>query len=377
MAKRIFTPRAITSKYALPVLQTHNWDVPPLPALRDFIHMYRLKAKKVLSQNYIMNMQLNRKVVHKAGDINDGMVIEIGPGPGGITRALLERPVRRLDVIEIDERFIPPLDILKGSSNGRLHIHSANILKTDEEQIWKDAGAERLSWLDEKLPPLHLIGNLPFNIAIPLILRREGAWTFGRVPLTLTFQLEVAKRIVSKIDSDFRSRLSIMAQFVSVPKLVFEMPGIPLYFFGFQVLFCAKTKVDVGLVRFVPRITPLINAPYEVVEKVVRHVFMFRQRHLSHGLKALYPRELVKELYPDIIKHSCIDPKRISVELEVEEVGQLCDVYYMQCNENPGLFLYRKENWKKGMDVLKDLPTLCHLHMYSILRTRSAQKVSH
>lgn len=85
--------------------------LPPLPPLRDFIQMYRLNAKKILSQNYLMDMNLTRKIVEASGMRRDDMVFEIGPGPGGITRAILERPCRRLDVVEIDERFIPPLQV--------------------------------------------------------------------------------------------------------------------------------------------------------------------------------------------------------------------------------------------------------------------------
>lgn len=160
-------------------------------------------------------------------------MVEIGPGPGGITRAILEKPIERLDVVEIDERFIPPLVILQGASNQRMHIHQANILKTDIGKIWEEANAPKVSWYDDDaLVPFHIIGNLPFNIASPLIIKflanisaREGAWAFGRVPLTLSFQAEVARRIVSSIDCDTRSRISVMSQFFTVPKLLFQIPG--------------------------------------------------------------------------------------------------------------------------------------------------------
>uniref|UniRef100_A0A0M3HP76 rRNA adenine N(6)-methyltransferase n=1 Tax=Ascaris lumbricoides TaxID=6252 RepID=A0A0M3HP76_ASCLU len=83
--------------------------LPPLPALRDFIHMYKLNAKRILSQNFLMDMNLTRKIVRAAGIEEGDRVVEIGPGPGGITRAILEAGCERLDVIEIDKRFIPPL----------------------------------------------------------------------------------------------------------------------------------------------------------------------------------------------------------------------------------------------------------------------------
>lgn len=85
--------------------------LPPLPALRDFIHMYRLRAKKILSQNYLMDMNITRKIAKHANVKQNDWVIEIGPGPGGITRAILEAGAARLEVVEIDSRFIPPLQV--------------------------------------------------------------------------------------------------------------------------------------------------------------------------------------------------------------------------------------------------------------------------
>jgi dimethyladenosine transferase 1 len=146
--------------------------LPPLPALRDFIHMYRLRAKKILSQNYLMDMNLTRKIARQAGNLEGAHVVEVGPGPGGITRAILEENCRRLDVIEIDHRFLPPLEHLAEASDHRLHVHHANVLKTDIGNIWSDAGVAKCSWMDDP-PPLHIIGNLPFNIASPLIIKLD------------------------------------------------------------------------------------------------------------------------------------------------------------------------------------------------------------
>ncbi|VDM73400.1 unnamed protein product, partial [Strongylus vulgaris] len=192
--------------------------LPPLPPLRDFIHMYRLRAKKILSQNYLMDMNLTRKIVKSAGVHPGDWVCEVGPGPGGITRAILEAECERVDVVEIDQRFIPPLEHLAEAAEGRLNIHHADVLKTNIGEIWSKAGAEKRREWNDDLPSMHVIGNLPFNIASPLIIKllrdmsyRRDAWQFGRVPLTLTFQMEVAKRICGPIDDDARSRLSIMA----------------------------------------------------------------------------------------------------------------------------------------------------------------------
>ncbi|PIO65672.1 ribosomal RNA adenine dimethylase family protein, partial [Teladorsagia circumcincta] len=251
--------------------------------------MYRLRAKKVLSQNYLMDMNLTRKIVRTAGVQPGDWVCEVGPGPGGITRAILEAECERLDVVEIDHRFIPPLELLAEASDDRLRIHRADVLKTNIGDLWNDGGAQRGCEWTEDPPNMHIIGNLPFNIASPLIIKllkdmsyRRDAWRFGRVPLTLTFQMEVAKRICSPIDCDSRARISIMAQYLTEPKLLFKIPG---------ACFVPKPDIDVGVVRFIPRIQPLISAPFEVVEKLCRQVFHYRQKYMIKGLKTLYPKE--------------------------------------------------------------------------------------
>ncbi|KIH51630.1 ribosomal RNA adenine dimethylase family protein, partial [Ancylostoma duodenale] len=254
-------------------------------------------------------------IVRGAGVHPGDWVCEVGPGPGGITRAILETGCDRLDVVEIDQRFIPPLEHLTEAADDRLHIHHADVLKTNIGDLWGKEGAGRsVQWSDEP-PAMHIIGNLPFNIASPLIIKllkdmsyRRDAWRFGRVPLTLTFQMEVAKRICSPIDDDARARISVMAQYLTEPKILFRIPGS---------CFVPRPEVDVGVVRFVPRIQPLISAPFEVVEKLCRQVFHYRQKYMIKGLKTLYPKEL-----------------------GIEEFADLAAGYEKQCREMPGLFPY-------------------------------------
>lgn len=128
--------------------ETANY-LPPLPALRDYIKMYQLDAKKALSQNYLMDLNLTKKLVRKAGDMSDAFVLEVGPGPGGITRAILEQPCRRLDVVELDKQFIPSLELLQDHAQGRLHIHQGDILRTNIDRIWEQAGASKCDWTDQ------------------------------------------------------------------------------------------------------------------------------------------------------------------------------------------------------------------------------------
>jgi len=308
----------------------------------------------VLSQNFLMDMNLTRKIVRKAGVKNDDIVVEIGPGPGGITRALLEKDTKRVDVVELDDRFLPTLEHLQSHSKGRLHIHSADILKTDIGQIWRDAEVPIRPWHDKSLPPLNIIGNLPFNIASPLIIkflkqmsRREGPWAFGRVPLTLTFQKEVAQRILSDIDSVHRSRLSVMSQFVSKPKLLFEMSGR---------CFVPPPEIDVGVVRFEPRIEPLIPAAFELVEKVVRHVFIYRRKQIFKCIRTLYPNDRWEEMANDLLRACRISPDSICVNISNEEIADVCLYYKKQCEQMPGLFAFKAEHQSERPEQLLDKP---------------------
>jgi len=328
--------------------------LPSLPALRDFIQMYRLSAKKVMSQNYLMDMNLTRKIARSAGNLTGCTVLEVGPGPGGITRAILESDCERLDVVEIDGRFLPALNHLAEASQGRLHVHKGNILKFNVEDLWRKTGIKRREWFDA-MPDLHLIGNLPFNIATPLIIKclrqiadRTGPWAFGRVPLTLTFQWEVASRISGPIDSPERSRLSIVSQYLTESKTLFRIPG---------KCFTPQPEIDVGVVQLIPRKDPLIKAPFEVVEKVARNLFRFRQKYIIKGVKTLFPKEWADEMAREILATCRISPSTTSIRLGVDEFADIVYVYEEQCRKHPGLFLFDDtQPHKQNMDELSRLP---------------------
>ncbi|CAL2029455.1 unnamed protein product [Caenorhabditis brenneri] len=330
--------------------------LPPLPALRDFIHMYRLRAKKILSQNYLMDMNITRKIAKQAKVKENDWVVEIGPGPGGITRAILEAGASRLDVVEIDNRFIPPLQHLAEAAGSRMFIHHEDALRTEIGDIWKNEPnrPSSVDWHSPNLPAMHVIGNLPFNIASPLIIKylrdmsyQRGIWQYGRVPLTLTFQLEVAKRLCSPIACDTRSRISIMAQYVTEPKMVFQISGS---------CFVPRPQVDVGVVRFVPRKTPLVKTSFEILEKLCRQVFHYRQKYVEKGLKTLYPPELENELADELFKKCRVDPTTTSIRLGIEQFADLAEGYNEQCIRYPGLFLYDYTNKQHNLENLSKEP---------------------
>jgi len=161
-----------------------------------------------------------------------------------------------------------------------MRIFSGDVLDFNMEPIFP---SELSTHWSDKQPHLHIIGNLPFNVSTPLIVRwledmsmHRGAWKHGRVPLTLTFQKEVAERIVAPVLTEQRCRLSVMCQYLCDVKHHFTIGGRS---------FVPPPEVDVGIVRFVPLAEPRIQAPFHLVEKLLRHVFQFRQKMCKNGLQ--------------------------------------------------------------------------------------------
>ncbi|VDN37733.1 unnamed protein product [Gongylonema pulchrum] len=304
-----------------------------------------------LYENSVLPLQMIRHAGVRDGDC----VVEVGPGPGSITRAILETNCRRLDVIEIDHRFIPPLEVLKEVSENRMFIHHADILKTDVGRIWSEAGLERVPW-DNEIPKMHVIGNLPFNIASPLIIKflremlyRRGPWSFGRVPLLLTFQMEVAERLCEPylIVLLFLETAFVWMVFVHGQLHYDDISGR---------CFVPRPKIDVGIVRFIPRRDPLIKTSFEVVEKVCRRIFNYRQKYVVKGIRSLYPKELAITLAEDVLSRCRIDPTTTSIRLGVEQFADICYVYEEHCRKYPGVFLYEHSNQGRTLEQLSRLP---------------------
>lgn len=170
--------------------------------------------------------------------------------------------------------------MLNDASGGMMRVFKGDILKFDMETIFPSEMS--VEW-SQKPPNLHIIGNLPFSVSIPLIIRwlrdislQQGAWRHGRVPLTLTFQKEIAQRMTAQVMNRQRSRLSIICQYLCTVQHQFTISGQS---------FVPAPDVDVGVVRFVPRIEPLIRAPFPIVNKLVRHVFHYRSKMCKHGIQ--------------------------------------------------------------------------------------------
>jgi len=311
--------------------------LPPLPTIRDLIRIYKLRALKQFSQNFLMDQRLTDKIVRAAGKIEDGYVLEVGPGPGSITRSILGRYPKHLVVVEKDRRFMPGLQILAESTRDlvRMDIVRDDILKYQCQHAFPECPQQE--W-EGKRANVFLIGNLPFAISTRLLINwykdislKRGAWTFGRSSLTLTFQHEVAQRIVAPIGDDQRCRLSVMSQIWSKPELKFVIPG---------TAFVPKPNVDVGVVTILPMKQPLTNLPFDLVEKVVRYIFSMRQKFVRRGIANLYPPPVQDEMTSKTFSMAEIDPEMRSYQLSTEECLRLADSYQKIIEENPSYAAY-------------------------------------
>lgn len=312
-----------------------TFRLPPLPTIREIIKLFRLQAAKQLSQNFLLDLRLTDKIVRKAGSLTDAYVYEVGPGPGGITRSILNAGVAQLLVVEKDSRFLPGLQMLSDAAPGKLRVVHGDVLTFKVERAFPES--LKRQWEDDP-PNVHIIGNLPFNVSTPLIIKwlenvsqRDGPFAYGRTQMTLTFQKEVAERLAASTGSKQRSRLSVMAQYLCRVQHVFTIPGRA---------FVPKPEVDVGVVHFTPLAQPRIEQPFPLVEKVVQNVFQFRRKYCHHGLGMLFPQAQRLERTGRLLQLADVDPTLRPRQLSVSHFKSLCDVYRRMCDEDPQLFAY-------------------------------------
>ncbi len=238
-----------------------------LPPLRDSLAAHGLWANKGLGQHFLLDLNITRKIVRLAGDLRDGVVIEVGPGPGGLTRALLETGCRVL-AIEKDARFLPLLEQLSQAAPGRLTVVQDDALRADERQL-----ADALS----PGAPVHVAANLPYNVGTALLIK----WLTGALrprSLTLMFQKEVAQRIVAQPGENAYGRLAVICQVLAHAEIVMDLPARA---------FTPPPKVASAVVR----LEPLADRPADLLltalERVTREGFGQRRKMLRSSLKAI------------------------------------------------------------------------------------------
>ncbi|MGN6467211.1 MAG: 16S rRNA (adenine(1518)-N(6)/adenine(1519)-N(6))-dimethyltransferase RsmA [Rhizobiaceae bacterium] len=237
-----------------------------LPPLREVIRQHGLAAKKSLGQNFLLDLNLTGKIARSAGDLTGSTVMEIGPGPGGLTRALLSSGAAKVVAVERDERCIAALDEIAAHYPGRLEIVAADALQADLAVL---AGDER---------PVRIVANLPYNIGTELLIRWLTAeWPPFYSSMTLMFQREVAERIVASPGDRAYGRLGVLAGWRTDAKILFDVP---------PQAFTPPPKVTSSVVQFVPREHP-IEADLRTLENVTRAAFGQRRKMLRQSLKPL------------------------------------------------------------------------------------------
>ena len=234
-----------------------------LPPLREVIADHGLSARRSLGQNFLLDLNITRRIANAAGPLDSATVLEIGPGPGGLTRALLERGARKVIVIERDDRCLSALKQISAAADGRLYIVSGDALEVDIEALASQHGA------------LRIVANLPYNISTPLLIGWLKRLTlFDR--LVLMFQSEVADRLAALPGTKAYGRLSIAAQWRCQVRPLFTLP---------PRAFTPAPKVSSTVVELTPREHPLAEADPDILEEVVAAAFRHRRKMLRAALK--------------------------------------------------------------------------------------------
>lgn len=239
-----------------------------LPPLREVIKSHGLSAKRSLGQNFLLDLNLTAKIARQAGDLTTSDVLEIGPGPGGLTRALLHEGARKVLAVEKDARCLPALAEIAAHYPGRLEVINEDALAIDV--------ASRLT------PSIRVVANLPYNVGTELLVRwlTPEKWPPFWDSLTLMFQREVAERIVAVPGSKAYGRLSILTQWRAEAKIVMDLR---------PEAFTPPPKVSSAVVHIKRRDQMLFEADEKRLTRIVALAFQQRRKMLRASLKSLSP----------------------------------------------------------------------------------------
>ncbi|WP_314186186.1 16S rRNA (adenine(1518)-N(6)/adenine(1519)-N(6))-dimethyltransferase RsmA [Paracoccus yeei] len=263
-----------------------------LPPLREVIARHDLRAKKQLGQNFLLDLNLTAKIARAAGDLTGCDVIEVGPGPGGLTRGLLAEGARRVLAIEKDERALPALAEIAEAYPGRLEVIHGDALEIDP--------------LAHLTPPIRICANLPYNVGTELLIRwlTPPQWPPFWESLTLMFQKEVAERIVARPGGKAYGRLAVLAQWRSDAKIVMTLP---------PEAFVPAPKVHSSVVHLTALPEPRYPANAAVLNRVVAAGFNQRRKMLRASLKGLHPA------IEDLLIEAGIAPTARAEEIGLEQ----------------------------------------------------------
>jgi len=256
-----------------------------LPPLREVIRQHSLSARKSLGQNFLLDLNLTARIARAAGPLEDATVIEIGPGPGGLTRALLALGARHVIAVERDERALPALEDISRRYPGRLEIVCADAQHFDP-RVWLGTARAKI------------IANLPYNIATALLIDWLSIepWPPWYDMMVLMFQREVAERIVARENDDAYGRLGVLANWRAETKILFDIS---------PAAFVPQPKVTSSVVRLVPRAAPEA-CERRALEQVAAAAFGQRRKMLHQSLKSLAvdPARLVAAAQIDVTRRA-------------------------------------------------------------------------
>lgn len=241
-------------------------QIDDLPPLRDVIRHHELSARKSLGQNFLLDLNLTARIARAAGPLEATTIIEIGPGPGGLTRALLALGAKRVIAIERDERAIPALEEIAERYPGRLHIANTDAMTFDPRPLLDGERAK-------------IVANLPYNIATPLLIGWlcTDPWPPWYDMMVLMFQREVAERIVARENEEAYGRLGVLSNWRAETKILFDIA---------PSAFVPPPKVTSSVVRLVPRAAPE-PCDRRALEQVAAAAFNQRRKMLRQSLKSL------------------------------------------------------------------------------------------
>ncbi len=268
-----------------------------LPPLRDVISRHGLDARKALGQNFLLDLNLTQKIARTAGSLEGVTVIEVGPGPGGLTRAILSLGAKKVIAIERDSRCLPALAEISAHYPGRLEVIEGDALKVDFETLVTDGS------------PVKIIANLPYNVGTQLLVNwlLTKTWPPFYQSLTLMFQREVGLRIVASEDDDHYGRLGVLCGWRTHARMAFDVP---------PQAFTPPPKVTSSVVHLEPRENP-IPCRVEALERVTHAAFGQRRKMLRQSVKSLGGEALLAKAE--------IDPQRRAETLSVEEFCRLAN----------------------------------------------------
>ncbi|WP_349433736.1 16S rRNA (adenine(1518)-N(6)/adenine(1519)-N(6))-dimethyltransferase RsmA [Pararhizobium sp. A13] len=267
-----------------------------LPPLRDVIQRHGLDAKKALGQNFLFDLNLTQKIARTAGSLDGVTVIEVGPGPGGLTRAILSLGAKKVIAVERDSRCLPALAEIADHYPGRLDVIEGDALKIDFEDLAGDG-------------PVRIISNLPYNVGTQLLVNwlLPKAWPPFYQSMTLMFQREVGLRIVAEADDNHYGRLGVLCGWRTNARMAFDVPA---------QAFSPPPKVTSSVVHLEPIGNP-IPCSAANLEKVTMAAFGQRRKMLRQSVKSIGGEALLAK--------ACIDPQRRAETLSVEEFCRIAN----------------------------------------------------